>query len=498
MNEATDGAESAGLAPARDLADVAERVRKRHAAVQIVGLRGAAGAIVAARLAAAHPAPVLVLAADSKRADVLQEDLRAALGEPPAEQGGRVRAFPRPDTAPYDRFSPQAFVTAQRMDVLYRLLASAEPPEGAEAAAPPVVVAPWTALAQRVPARSAVRARSLHVATGAEVERDALAAALALAGYLRQPLVEERGEFAVRGGIVDFFPPQRARPVRIELLGDDRRVDPRVRPGEPAVGGDPPARRRAAGARAALRPRARGRARRGAPRARRLAGHPGARDRPLDRHAPARRRAARLRSAPPAPPAGARGLLRLPARVGARPDRRVGGRPRAPAPLRDRGDREPRGRARRRPAGVRPGRELPARRSRRGGARAAPAGALRRARRRRRSGRSSRRRALRGPRGGARRARARAPPRAGRRRGRSRRSSRGSAPGPAKGCASSSPRPPCPARTASRGSSPSAAFSRRSRARRRATRGGPRTSPSRCASHSSRPASCCPPSASRS
>jgi transcription-repair coupling factor (superfamily II helicase) len=161
-----------------------------------------------------------VLAADSKRADVLQEDLRAALGEPPADQGGRVRAFPRPDTAPYDRFSPQAFVTAQRMDVLYRLLASTEPPEGAEAAAPPVVVAPWTALAQRVPARSAVRARSLHVAAGAEVERDALAAALALAGYLRQPLVEERGEFAVRGGIVDFFPPQRARPVRIELLGD--------------------------------------------------------------------------------------------------------------------------------------------------------------------------------------------------------------------------------------------------------------------------------------
>jgi len=77
------------------------------------------------------------------------------------------------------------------------------------------------------------------VERGAHLERDVLAAALVLAGYTRQPLVEERGEFAVRGGIVDFFPPQRARPVRVELLGDEvealREFDPASQRSEAAL-----------------------------------------------------------------------------------------------------------------------------------------------------------------------------------------------------------------------------------------------------------------------
>jgi len=221
------------LAPVRSLADVVERVRARRGPVQLAGLRGAAGALVAARLVGAlAPRAALALAPDSKRADVLLEDLRVALGEPPPEEGGRVRPFPRHDTAPYDRFSPQPFVTAQRMDVLYRLL---DPGAG-----PTLVVAPWTALALRVPARAAVRARTLRVEAGQTLEREAFLAALALGGYTRQALVEERGEFAVRGGIVDFFPPERARPLRVELLGDEveslREFDPASQRSEAALG----------------------------------------------------------------------------------------------------------------------------------------------------------------------------------------------------------------------------------------------------------------------
>jgi transcription-repair coupling factor (superfamily II helicase) len=233
MSESPESAgAAAGPTPVRALADVAERVRARHGAVQLAGLRGAAGAFVGARLLESlGERPALFLAADSKRADVLLEDLRCALGEAPPEAGGRVRPFPRHDTAPYDRFSPQPFVTAQRMDVLFRLLGEDGPA--------PLVVAPWTALALCVPAREAVRARAVRVERGARVDRDALAAALALAGYARQPLVEERGEFAVRGGIVDFFPPQRARPVRVELLGDEveslREFDPASQRSEAAL-----------------------------------------------------------------------------------------------------------------------------------------------------------------------------------------------------------------------------------------------------------------------
>jgi transcription-repair coupling factor (superfamily II helicase) len=197
----------------RNLEDLLERALARTGPVRATGLRGAARALVAARLArGAAPAPALVLAPDAKSADALLEDLTAFLGEPPPEEGGRVRAFPRPDTLPYDRHSPQPFVVAQRMDALYRLLA--EPAEL-------VLVAPITALALRVPARAAVRGRTVHLEVGQTIDRDALVEQLVAAGYARMPLVEERGELAVRGGIVDLFPPHRRRPVRIELLGDE-------------------------------------------------------------------------------------------------------------------------------------------------------------------------------------------------------------------------------------------------------------------------------------
>src|SRR5262245_31044064 len=201
------------------LGEVVGRVAARGGAVRLLGLRGAARAVAVAHLARAQgERPVLVLVATSKACDAAVEDLRAALGE--GESGGRVRVFPRHDTQPYERFSPQPFLVAQRMDVLYRWLATPAP--GAATSEPaPIVVAPWTALALRVPSRDDVRARSVHLEVGQTIDRDALIEILLGAGYARMPLVEERGELAVRGGILDLFPPQRARPVRIELLGDE-------------------------------------------------------------------------------------------------------------------------------------------------------------------------------------------------------------------------------------------------------------------------------------
>jgi transcription-repair coupling factor (superfamily II helicase) len=182
--------------------------------VRLQGIRGGACAAVIARLAEAHAAePTLVLTVGAKETDRLVEDLRAAFGE---AGEARVRPFPHPDAGPYDRFSPQPLVVAQRMEVLHRLAAPADP-----GSAPPVIVAPWSALAWRVPSREAVRAATLRIARGETIDRDALVARLVGAGYARQSVVEERGEVAVRGGIVDLFPPQRDHPLRIELFGDE-------------------------------------------------------------------------------------------------------------------------------------------------------------------------------------------------------------------------------------------------------------------------------------
>jgi transcription-repair coupling factor (superfamily II helicase) len=205
--------------PLQDLEGVVARVMVRSGPVRLSGLRGAARAVVLATLVREHEGrPVLALVPTAKAADEFEADLRAALGEP--AEGGRVRGFPRHDTHPYERFSPQPFLVAQRMDVLYRWLASSGQ-RSPSAEPPPVVVSSWSALAVRVPSREALRARTVHLEVGQTIDRDALAQTLVSAGYSRMPIVEERGELAVRGGIVDLFPPQRARPVRIELLGSE-------------------------------------------------------------------------------------------------------------------------------------------------------------------------------------------------------------------------------------------------------------------------------------
>ncbi len=200
---------------------------ERQGPVRLTGMRGAADALVCGHLIRAHrDRPVLVIAANAKASDRLLEDLRAVMGEQGDDNGGgRLRTFPHHDTSPYDRFSPQPFVIAQRMARLYEWLVCPNTDDPA-----PVVIAPWTALALRVPARSVVRARSLHLEVGQTTDRDALVATLLGGGYSRMSMVEERGELAVRGGILDLFPPQRANPVRIELLGDQvesiREFDP--------------------------------------------------------------------------------------------------------------------------------------------------------------------------------------------------------------------------------------------------------------------------------
>jgi transcription-repair coupling factor (superfamily II helicase) len=203
--------------PRSALRALAQQVQARNGPVRLTGLRGASRSVAAAELIRAHPGqPVLILGASAKRCDALAEDLRTVLGESPGSS--RLRIFPRPDTLPYDRFSPQAFLVAQRMDVLYRWLSlSDHPPEDPA----PVVVSDWTALALRVPARDSVRARERTITLGERMDRDAWLKALIDDGYLRMPLVAEPGEIAVRGGIVDFYPPHCANPIRVEFFGDE-------------------------------------------------------------------------------------------------------------------------------------------------------------------------------------------------------------------------------------------------------------------------------------
>jgi transcription-repair coupling factor (superfamily II helicase) len=158
-----------------------------------------------------------VVSPTSTRAEAFAAALRAFSPETD------VRLLPRYDVPPYDRFSAHPEIEARRMSLLYAWLSAG--PE-----TPLTVVAPWSALLRRVPSRSELRSRVTHLERGLTVDRDALVDVLVQAGYHRTNLVEERGEVGTRGGIVDLFPPQLDRPVRIEFdfdsIGSLRRFDP--------------------------------------------------------------------------------------------------------------------------------------------------------------------------------------------------------------------------------------------------------------------------------
>lgn len=128
-----------------------------------------------------------------------------------------VLDFPAWDCVPYDRVSPHAEVVARRMDVLLRLAAVGEEAEDG----PHIIIATAAAMLQRVPPVSAFRGMVREIKPGTRLDTDALAAELGRTGYHRAEQVMEPGEFAIRGGLIDLFPPGHDDPIRIDLFGDE-------------------------------------------------------------------------------------------------------------------------------------------------------------------------------------------------------------------------------------------------------------------------------------
>ncbi|MDP8977219.1 MAG: transcription-repair coupling factor, partial [Actinomycetota bacterium] len=129
--------------------------------------------------------------------------------------GAAVAGFPAWETLPYERLSPQPATVGARLRVLDRLRKA-----GDRAAAPRAVVASVRALLQPMDPRLVER-EPVRLDAGYAGGLDGLVESLASLGYTRTTLVERRGEFAVRGGIVDVFPTAEDHPVRVEFWGDD-------------------------------------------------------------------------------------------------------------------------------------------------------------------------------------------------------------------------------------------------------------------------------------
>ncbi len=146
-----------------------------------------------------------------------EANLRFLLGA----ANGEVLLYAAADTSPLVDVVPDRRSEMQRMAVLDRMV---------ERLPWTVLVVPAAALARRVPPRAHVKSGILTIELGERIERDAFVGRLSELGYLRVPLVEDRGTLAARGALIDVYPPDAALPFRIELDDDEvrriRRFDP--------------------------------------------------------------------------------------------------------------------------------------------------------------------------------------------------------------------------------------------------------------------------------
>ncbi|OYX89059.1 MAG: transcription-repair coupling factor [Azorhizobium sp. 32-67-21] len=174
------------------------------------GMEALAVADLARMLAARKDAPwpsLAVICRDGQRMAALERGL--SFFAPQLD----VHTFPSWDCLPYDRASPNGAIIAQRMTTLARLSRV----KGGSAA---VVLTTVNASVQRVPARALVAAQSLSAAPGNAIALDGVVEWAERNGYLRTPTVRDTGEYAVRGGLIDLFPPGLPQPIRLDFFGD--------------------------------------------------------------------------------------------------------------------------------------------------------------------------------------------------------------------------------------------------------------------------------------
>jgi transcription-repair coupling factor (superfamily II helicase) len=181
-----------------------------------MGVAGAARGLVIRHLLQRGLGPVVAVSPDEETADDLERDLRFFL-QRTGDRAERptVLRLPQDAVLPYDDLSPDRLLELDRLKTLFLL------GHHGLAEHPAVLVLSVQALLRRQMPRARLLGGADLLGKGASVDRDELAARLISLGYARVPLVEDPGTFAVRGGVVDLFPPIYEHPARLELFGDE-------------------------------------------------------------------------------------------------------------------------------------------------------------------------------------------------------------------------------------------------------------------------------------
>jgi transcription-repair coupling factor (superfamily II helicase) len=181
--------------------------------ITLTGLKGSSPSFLLACLWREHPQPLLVITPTLEEAEEYREELLFFLAAPdrPAPDGNLVTLYPPDGEFPFTASTRNPEQKSQQLEILHRLL---------RGSGPFIVVAPAAAMVRKTIPRSVLERAVSRLKAGAEIDREALSLLLVRGGYLKVGVVEDRGDYSIRGGIIDIFPPASAYPIRVELFGD--------------------------------------------------------------------------------------------------------------------------------------------------------------------------------------------------------------------------------------------------------------------------------------
>jgi transcription-repair coupling factor (superfamily II helicase) len=181
-------------------------LENRGSVFAVTGLKGSSPAYLLSRVAPRLPAPILFLTPDETRAEQRIEEIRFF-----ADPGRKVLLYPSWDVKPFQNISPSPEVLGQRWEVRQALSGSG---------GPLCVVSSLEAVLEKVLPRQISRRFPLEIRPGREFQREEFIEKLRGLGYTRVQAVSQKGEFAVRGYVLDVFSPASPHPLRLEFFGD--------------------------------------------------------------------------------------------------------------------------------------------------------------------------------------------------------------------------------------------------------------------------------------
>jgi transcription-repair coupling factor (superfamily II helicase) len=189
------------------LAQFIASIPQRRESIDCVGLQKVDKACLIAMLYQQYHEPMVVVVSSAKDGRRLCDELRFFLGS----EASAVQYFPPYNLLPYKFLTSDNETAAHRIRVLYNLV---------NQGIPPVIVTTIDGLMKKTLPRASLFDYAELVMAGEEIDREALIEKLEAGGYERAAIVEEPGDYCVRGGILDIFSPLYPQPLRTELFGD--------------------------------------------------------------------------------------------------------------------------------------------------------------------------------------------------------------------------------------------------------------------------------------